>query len=60
MGLFHVAMLILAALFVALYVRVARHGHALRPRRAAGAGRRCAVLAPFVWLVAAIFKDPRS
>lgn len=56
MSIFHVGMLLLAAVFVALYLR--SRATATRYARAvllALAG--CAVLAPFAWLVAAIFKD---
>jgi multiple sugar transport system permease protein len=56
MSVFHVAMLILAAIFLGLYVRA--RGTATRyARRVLLSLAGCAVLAPFLWLVAAIFKD---
>ena len=56
MNVFHIAMLILAAVFVGLYVR-ARATATRYARNVLLALAGCAVLAPFAWLVAAIFKD---
>jgi multiple sugar transport system permease protein len=55
-NLFQVAMLILAAIFVALYVR-ARATATRYARNVLLSLAGCAVLAPFAWLLAAIFKD---
>jgi ABC-type glycerol-3-phosphate transport system permease component len=57
MGIFHVALLALAAIFVALYF-LSRETATRYARVTLLSMAACAVLAPFVWLVAAMFKDP--
>jgi ABC-type glycerol-3-phosphate transport system permease component len=56
MGFFHVALIVLAAVFVGLYFK-SRETATRYARVTLLCMAACAVLAPFAWLAAAVFKD---